>query len=142
MLAERMSILAPFAPTPVVRAIYGQTIQVLHVHAETLPAAVLFADISGFTGLAEMLAIRSAHGSEELTALLNLYFTSMTTQLESFGGQVVKFGGDAITAIFPAHESSTDMDDHAQSLVPSPLSPCGRGAGGEGFRGPGGRVPK
>ena len=41
---------------------------------ERFPAAVLFADISGFTPLAERLARRGPAGAEELSALLNAYF--------------------------------------------------------------------
>ncbi len=112
MLTERVSTLAAFAPTPVAHAIYVHEVQSLHAHAEHLAATILFADISGFTALAEALTMRSAHGSEELTALLNLYFTSMITQLESYGGQVVKFGGDAITALFPADEDYIGLEAH------------------------------
>ena len=42
-------------------------------------AAVLFADISGFTPLADRLARRGPAGAEELSALLNVYFGRLTT---------------------------------------------------------------
>jgi class 3 adenylate cyclase len=67
-----------------------------------IPAAVLFADVSGFTPLAEILAQRGAEGPEELTRLLNSYFSRIIALLEGEGGEVVKFSGDALTVLFLA----------------------------------------
>ncbi|MBM3226047.1 MAG: adenylate/guanylate cyclase domain-containing protein [Candidatus Tectomicrobia bacterium] len=72
--------------------------------AEQFPAAVLFADISGFTPLTEALAQHGAEGPEEMTRLLNAYFSRLITAIEAEGGEVVKFSGDALTALFPATE--------------------------------------
>ncbi|NJM06888.1 hypothetical protein HC891_12920, partial [Candidatus Gracilibacteria bacterium] len=65
-----------------------------------LPAAVLLADISGFTALTEKLAIRGSEGAEELTRLLNSYFSRMIDLLVEEGGEVVQFSGDALIAMF------------------------------------------
>jgi class 3 adenylate cyclase len=65
-------------------------------------AAVLFADVSGFTPLTEALAQKGAEGPEELTRLLNDYFSRMIDLIEGEGGEVVKFSGDAVTVVFPA----------------------------------------
>jgi predicted ATPase/class 3 adenylate cyclase len=72
----------------------------------TLPehthGAAMFADITGFTPLAEALAqnLGARHGAEALTALLNQVYSALITQLERFGGSVVGFSGDAITCWF------------------------------------------
>jgi class 3 adenylate cyclase/tetratricopeptide (TPR) repeat protein len=63
-------------------------------------AALLFADISGFTAMSETLAQMGKEGAEELTRVLNAYFTSMIDLVRSYGGQIIKFGGDAITCAF------------------------------------------
>lgn len=42
--------------------------------SESYPAAVIFADISGFTPLTEKLANRGLEGIEQLTTELNTYF--------------------------------------------------------------------
>ncbi len=63
---------------------------------------MLFADISGFTPLTEALAQRGAEGPEEMTHLLNAYFSRLIAAIEAEGGEVVKFSGDALTALFPA----------------------------------------
>jgi predicted ATPase/class 3 adenylate cyclase len=67
-----------------------------------IPAAVLFADVSGFTPLAESLAQRGAEGPEELTRLLNSFFSRIIALVEHEGGEVVKFSGDALTVLFLA----------------------------------------
>ncbi|HWQ12917.1 MAG TPA: adenylate/guanylate cyclase domain-containing protein, partial [Roseiflexaceae bacterium] len=64
--------------------------------------AALFADISGFTPLAESLslALGPQLGAEELTGLLNRVFGALITEVERYGGSVIGFAGDAITCWF------------------------------------------
>ncbi len=69
--------------------------------AESFSAAVLFADISGFTGLAEQLARRGPQGAEELTRLVNAYFGALIDLIISYGGDIVKFAGDGLIALWP-----------------------------------------
>lgn len=69
---------------------------------ERLPAAVLFADISGFTALSERLAQRGPAGAEELTEILNRYFGHLIELVSAHGGDLVKFAGDALLALWPA----------------------------------------
>jgi predicted ATPase/class 3 adenylate cyclase len=64
-------------------------------------AAVLFADISGFTALSERLAAQGAEGVEELTRVLNAYFGKLLDVITTHGGDVVKFAGDALLAFWP-----------------------------------------
>lgn len=72
--------------------------------AENFPAALLFADVSGFTRLTEHLAAQGPAGTEHLTQILNLYFGRIIDIVERWGGDVVKFAGDALIALWPAHE--------------------------------------
>jgi hypothetical protein len=67
-------------------------------------AASTFADISGFTPLAEKLAVNDARGVEELTVILNRVFEALISAAELHGGRVVKFGGDALSIVWPAIE--------------------------------------
>ncbi len=62
--------------------------------------AVLFADISGFTPLTEALSegLGEQRGAEELTATLDAIVGPLLTELDRFGGDVIYFSGDAITA--------------------------------------------
>ena len=63
------------------------------------------ADISGFTRLSEKLARLGKQGAEELTDLLNQCFDAMIAAAASYGGDVLKFGGDALLLLFtgPGH---------------------------------------
>ena len=64
--------------------------------AQTLTGTVLFMDIRGFTGIAEMLP------SHQLLPWLNQYFETMTDCIMEHGGMVDKYIGDAIMAVFGA----------------------------------------
>ncbi len=70
------------------------------------PAAVFFADISGFTTLADRLAEHGPAGAEELTDHLNTYFGQLVDLIAAHGGDVLKFAGDALLALWPASAES------------------------------------
>ncbi|MDX6408249.1 MAG: hypothetical protein QOE13_1320 [Gaiellaceae bacterium] len=57
---------------------------------------VLFADLVGFTARAERL------DPEDVRAILTPYFARVRSEIESFGGTVEKFIGDAVMAVFGA----------------------------------------
>ncbi|HNB50437.1 MAG TPA: tetratricopeptide repeat protein [Anaerolineales bacterium] len=69
--------------------------------AQRFDAVVLFADVSGFTAISEALGKSGRSGTEELTTILNRYFEPMIALIRSFGGIIGKFGGDAMTVLFP-----------------------------------------
>ncbi len=98
--------LAAYVPTPVAYAIYQRPRHFTEPTTRRFPAAVLLADISGFTQLSELLSQTGRTGAEELTQIINQYFTLMIQLLEAYRGQVVKFSGDAIIALFPAEDIS------------------------------------
>ncbi len=81
--------------------------------AEPVRGAVLFSDVSGFTPLSEGLTRLGREGAERLTSILNDHFTRMIRISETHGGSVVKFGGDAMTVLFP--DGTTGLDTEADS---------------------------
>lgn len=64
--------------------------------ADEFDAAVLFADISGFTDLVDRLSRRGAAGIEELSTSLGGFFKTLLQIIESHGGDVLKMRGDAL----------------------------------------------
>jgi class 3 adenylate cyclase len=62
---------------------------------ETIQAALLYADLRGFTALSE------AHPPAIVIAALNAWFDRIAGAVHAFGGEVLKFIGDGILAIFP-----------------------------------------
>lgn len=65
-----------------------------------LDTSLCFVDISGFTNLSERLARRGRIGAEELTDVLNHVFGKMLEVAHQHGGNLLKFGGDALLLIF------------------------------------------
>src|SRR4051794_26002690 len=73
-LLSNDTALSSYVPYVVARSFAGDPAPISTPTADRFPAAILLADISGFTPLAERLAERGPAGAEELTALLNTYF--------------------------------------------------------------------
>ena len=74
----------------------------LQPRSQEFPAAVLFADIAGFTALTERLS-EQRDGAETLRRRLNDYFGPLIDIIIlQHGGDVAKFAGDALLAIWPA----------------------------------------
>ncbi len=67
--------------------------------------AAMFLDVSGFTALSERLGQRGSTGTEELVGILNRFFEPAIDLVRGSGGEVVAFGGDAITAVWPGEGS-------------------------------------
>lgn len=62
---------------------------------ETIAAALWYCDLRGFTATSEELP------RDDVIALLNDYFECMAGPIHAQGGEVLKFIGDAILAVFP-----------------------------------------
>ncbi len=91
--------------------------------AEQFLAAVFLADISGFTALAEDLAQRGPAGAEELTGLLNDYFGRLIHIVDQHVGEVVKFAGDALLALWPSL-SDADIEVKAVAILAQRAVQC------------------
>lgn len=90
-------------------------------YAETFPAVVLRADITGFTSLTERLARSGIAGTEKLTQYLDASFAGVTRLISDHGGEVVQFAGDALFACWPL-----DSDTPAELLAAIDLAAaCG-----------------
>ncbi|CCE09208.1 Adenylate cyclase [Bradyrhizobium sp. STM 3843] len=62
---------------------------------ETIQAALLFADLRGFTALSE------SHPPSDVISALGAWFDRIAGAVHAFGGEVLKFIGDGVLAIFP-----------------------------------------
>ena len=101
--------LASYVPALVVRRFADRHEPLAEAESEQFLAAVLFADISGFTALTERLAGTGPGGVEELTELLNGCFGELVELVGEHGGDVVKFAGDALLAVWPADGDSSTV---------------------------------
>jgi class 3 adenylate cyclase len=86
---------ARFAPAEVVEDIIAHGVS---QRSEGKEITVLFADLQGFTALAERL------DPARLVAVLNGYFEAMSRAIASHRGHLAKFLGDGLLALFGALE--------------------------------------
>ena len=100
-IIQHLQDLNVYAPPPVAWRVYQNPHDPLVGTWQRFYAVTMFADISGFTPLAEALAVNGARGAEELNTILNQVFESLITTIESHGGQVVYFDGDALSLVWP-----------------------------------------
>lgn len=94
-------LLASYVPKLIQKRVIANPAPIEAPVAENLQAAVLFADISGFTLLTERMAERGPTGVETLARILNEYFGQLIDIVHEYGGDVVKFAGDAVIAVWP-----------------------------------------
>jgi adenylate cyclase len=75
--------------------------QIQRGSGETINAVIWLCDLRGFTNLSESLP------RDTLIDLLNSYFGAMCDAVANEGGEVLKFIGDAMLAIFPIGDDRT-----------------------------------
>lgn len=117
-LHKTLSSLATFIPAPVIRE------QITNPHAARVTASywygsLLFADLSGFTKLSEQLSTLGKQGAEEISLIIINLFTSLLNEVKRFGGQPLKFGGDALMVFFDASQLG---DTHAELAASAALA--------------------
>jgi adenylate cyclase len=76
---------------------------------ETIRAAIWFCDLKGFTPLSEHMP------GQQMLDMLNSYFDVVAAAIESNGGEILKFIGDAVLAIFQPPEG--DEPDAARRAL-------------------------
>lgn len=106
--------LTAYVPGLVVRGLAADPTPITEPTAERFAAAVLFADISGFTAMGERLAKHGPVGAEELAQLSNACFGQMIDLIHHYGGEVTKFAGDALLALWPVSEDVVRLGNAAQ----------------------------
>ena len=72
--------------------------QIRRGHTETMNAAIWLSDLRGFTRLSDRLP------SEIVVDILNRYFDCQVGTITRRGGEVLKFMGDGLLAVFPVAE--------------------------------------
>jgi adenylate cyclase len=72
--------------------------QIRRGHNDTMQAAIWLSDLRGFTALSDRLP------AETVVEILNHYFDCQVTAIRGHGGEVLKFMGDGLLAVFPIDE--------------------------------------
>ncbi len=81
--------------------------QIRRGHTDEIHAAIWLSDMRGFTRLADRLP------PQALVDLLNRYFDCQVPPILDHGGEVLKFMGDGLLAIFPIGEGAAPVCAHA-----------------------------
>ena len=81
--------------------------QIRRAEGERIRAVIMMTDMRGFTALSDRLP------GEEVIELLDDYFDAIVTPVEARKGEILKFMGDGVLAIFPA----ADDDDFSEASV-------------------------
>jgi adenylate cyclase len=72
--------------------------QIRRGHTETMNAAIWLSDLRGFTALSDRLP------AETVVGILNQYFDCQVAAIKKHGGEVLKYMGDGLLAVFPIDE--------------------------------------
>src|SRR3984957_19564100 len=72
--------------------------QIRRGHTETMDAAIWLSDLRGFTALSDRLP------AETVVDILNHYFDCQVAAIREHGGEVLKYMGDGLLAVFPIDE--------------------------------------
>jgi adenylate cyclase len=72
--------------------------QIRRGHTDTMEAAIWLSDLRGFTALSDRLP------AETVVDILNRYFDCQVSSIRTHGGEVLKFMGDGLLAVFPIAE--------------------------------------
>ena len=72
--------------------------QIRRGHTETVHAAIWLSDLRGFTALSDRLP------AETVVEILNRYFDCQVATIRAHGGEILKFMGDGLLAVFPIAE--------------------------------------
>jgi adenylate cyclase len=77
--------------------------QIRRGHTDTMDAAIWLSDLRGFTALSDRLP------AETVVEILNRYFDCQVSAIRTHGGEVLKFMGDGLLAVFPIDEYVGDI---------------------------------
>jgi adenylate cyclase len=79
--------------------------QIRRGHAETMHAAIWLSDLRGFTALSDRLS------AETVVEILNGYFDCQVPAIRKHGGEILKFMGDGLLAVFPIAEDDSNIGE-------------------------------
>lgn len=96
-IKKQIEVLTTFLPDLLIRLPQKELNNVHH-----FVGVLLFADVSGFTPLCEKYNKTGKGGIYRLTATLNAYIGAIVEVIYFYGGDVLKFSGDAFLALWKA----------------------------------------
>jgi adenylate cyclase len=108
-LQERLH-LTKFVSDEALKEVEKADLEGLKLGGERKDATVLFSDIRGFTSMSEKME------PEEVVNLLNTYFDKQTEIVQNFRGDIDKFVGDELMAVFKGKTMANQAVDCAVKI--------------------------
>ena len=116
---RRLSILSRAVATAYLGPLTGERVlggEITRGHVDHLDAAILVSDLRGWTRL------NTERPVEETVSIANSYFEILDTAVRDHGGEVLKFMGDGVLAVFPATEDRANAAQNAVSTAKHALT--------------------
>jgi len=85
--------------------------QIRRGHTETMRAAIWLSDLRGVTALSDRLA------PEIVVEILNRYFDCQVPAIRKQGGEILKFMGDGLLAVFPVEEDESNIAEVCRRVL-------------------------
>ncbi|WP_299284029.1 adenylate/guanylate cyclase domain-containing protein [uncultured Tateyamaria sp.] len=85
--------------------------QITRGNIETIEAAILFSDIRGWT------ALNATRPASEALAIANTYFEVMSEAVDTTDGEILKFMGDGVLALFPSDGSDQGRQNACRQAI-------------------------
>eukprot|EP01053_Blabericola_migrator_P010733 Blabericola_migrator_1__10732@NODE_613_length_7277_cov_58_358391_g446_i0_p1_GENE_NODE_613_length_7277_cov_58_358391_g446_i0NODE_613_length_7277_cov_58_358391_g446_i0_p1_ORF_typecomplete_len1379_score196_59Guanylate_cyc/PF00211_20/2_3e20Guanylate_cyc/PF00211_20/5_6e23_NODE_613_length_7277_cov_58_358391_g446_i01464138 len=107
-----------FVPRAVLEAVVDEKIKYsddFDIIVDRCLAAVVFCDASGFTAVTEALD-KQENGAERLGNCINEFFRNLIQIINFWGGDIIKFAGDAVTIVWGCddiNEDDSSVDSNA-----------------------------
>jgi adenylate cyclase len=79
--------------------------QIRRGHGEEMQAAIWLSDLRGFTALSDRLP------AETVVDILNQYFDCQVPVIREYGGEILKFMGDGLLAVFPIAKDGGNLGE-------------------------------
>ena len=109
--------LASYVPRVILRWLAADPNPPDQPQMQRFPAAVLFADIKGFTTLAEQAEERGPVGAEALAATINDYFGPLFALIAAHGGDILKLAGDSLVALWTLTDGKDEGGEDLNTLT-------------------------
>ncbi|WP_298261758.1 adenylate/guanylate cyclase domain-containing protein [Bradyrhizobium sp.] len=77
--------------------------QIRRGHTEAMQTVIWLSDLRGFTALSDRLP------AETVVEILNRYFDCQVASIKSRGGEILKYMGDGLLAVFPVDQHADDV---------------------------------
>jgi class 3 adenylate cyclase/tetratricopeptide (TPR) repeat protein len=120
-LSTAPSVLTPYLPRIAVSWLAESPDSV----TRQVEGTVVFVDVSGFTKLTDRLAARGKAGAEEITDVIGTVFGGLLEIANSYGADLLKWGGDAVLLLFGGPDSA-ERSTRAAVLMSRSMAKVGR----------------